>query len=388
MGSLIDELTTVRDALTNARQPVVDDIRAALGQAGLVGVRGEAGVGKSTLVARALLTHREPLLRVDLDGAASAADVSWQLLRGLALSVIDPVQLSLLEVDEAARPRSADAAFMELARRLGAQDARHAIQPSPTGDEPPPAQVIANITRVVGGAATVWFDHLEVPMDLARQPVPLDEILWALRAEQQRQPLTVVLSCREAAVDAVTGEHDAFYGDGIWVRVVRPTVPQWVTVARAAWGTGGDALLRRCDEMLRLTESDPSVTIAALVQAGERQAESPREIVTRMLALDVGLVAEAVQRARAVHRLGSQLLVRIALGAGPYQDTHGATARDIATAMQKLHRAGLIARVGTRSWAVVNPLVGMGIRNAPTPAVRFDELDAAQWSRFAGGLSE
>ena len=87
-----------------------------------------------------------------------------------------------------------------------------------------------------------------------------------------------------------------------------------------------------------------------------------------MLVLDTGLVAETIQRARAVHRRGSQLLVRIALGIGPYQQAHGATARDISLAMQKLHRAGLVVRVGPRNWMVQNPLVATGLRSSASPS--------------------
>lgn len=347
--------------LTHARTDDLERIRDGLRLGGVVGVHGEAEVGVTSLVAAVVRSSNSPCIRVDLDTATSEGDIAWQLARGLARLTLDPTALSLALLPDGLRPASADRAFVRFASQVGlevADLARADDAPEDASVDP----VLSALADLPSDRALpwLWIDHLGAPLVPSRHPLAVDELLWNVRALQQRRDAVVLLSGRRSATPVAFDANGAFHGDGLWVAVERPTFAVWSE-------TVDDPAPRWLWELLELTRGHPATMLlgVALRKSGTLRDASPRETWDFLLGLDDGLLARAFDHARSLHRLGGETLERIARGLGPYEDA-GTTARrkEVNRAVRRLHDTGLITQPRPRTWEITNPLIDGRLRHA------------------------
>lgn len=345
-------------ALRTARAAEAEEIASALDQTRVLGVVGEAEVGKSQTVAQALALRPDsgPLLTLDLDGAADEWHVGWLVARAIARAAIGDMDVSLLAA-EALAPERVRQRRRALTRVVGTALVEEAMRPTPTGEIGLTAALEAIDALVErSGAARIWIDHIEAPGLTPRHPVDVHDLLWKFRELNEREPLiSLVISGRAAAERMANGPSAAFYGSGRWLTLARPTVHAWKEV-------GADLAIdpRHAETLAGLTSCHPQTTLLALsAQAVAGADVQPRDVMLDLIAGDDGLNARALQHARSLHRLGGQVLLQVAAGAPPFgAEQRGRTSRtEVAKVLERLRAAGLIARHGRGDWQVVNPLL-------------------------------
>jgi hypothetical protein len=358
--------------LTEARRSDRIDIDLAIATLDVTGVSGEPEVGVTTLTQDALRGARSGVVRLDLDGVAGMADVVWLMARGLARLVVSPIDLSLIGLPPDHRPATATRALVTLRRQLGEEIARVAAAGHPSaGDEQLLGPVLDRVADLPAEPPILWIDHLESPRLTARHPVDVGQLLWDVRARQQRSSMRVVLSCRTVAVGVATDYDAAFYGDGTWLAVAPPGLATWETAVSGLWETRSGPAPDRSwlDALLQLTGGHVATTLLAVVETYCADSSShPRSLLEQLTLRDDGLTARAVQHARSLHRLGSQVLVRIANGLGPYEEAGAANPQEINRAVRALHLGGLITQPKPRTWRITNPLVAARLNGARWPA--------------------
>ncbi len=352
----------VHRALDDARVRERAEIREALEASNFVGVEGEAEVGKTALVARALRDAQINPVRIDLAAAASEAHLAHIIARALARVLIAPPDYSLLSGTPDLAPSSARSARLHLERVLGADLTQLALSGTAKSDAS-----LQSAIEAIGAVAelqhsTVWIDHVESPGLTSRHPVDPFGLLWSLRATAQRTPFAVVVTANGAVTDDVAGPKGAFHMDGTWVRVDRPSPSAWASVCDALGLHISEVLLT---DLLRLLECYPPATIMAIVEvAGLRQEGHPLadDIVRRLASLDDGTARLTLAYARGLHRLGGEIIERVAHRVGPYVDRGPSKPEDVRRAVLKLRRAGLISQVRPSAYRLTNPLVAMRLR--------------------------
>lgn len=360
---LIDRIPGAHAALADARVADARRITAALESSSIVGVLGEAEVGKTSTVAQALAQANLNVIRLDLDGAASDGHLGFLLMKGIAGVTISSADLSLLSAG-ALLPSSAERARTELARVLGVDGLEEALRRWPSGrvSSARGLEVIEVMSRQK--PLVLWLDHLESPTLTPRHPVKVDGLLWGIREMAQRQgSLSVVLSAREAFSPQLLGSRAAFHQQGSWIALDNPSEVAWREVAQrldVPWGVVG--------ELFESLGGHPATMLhALLLLAGEPTLAHPYAVLQELVARDDGLAGRAIQHARTLHRLGGQVMTQIALGEPPYgvAERGGSSPQEVRKVLDRLRLAGLLRR--RRGWAIVNPLVEVLLRGAVRP---------------------
>ena len=356
----------VLDALTASRDPFVRELHESLRGFHVTGVTGEAEVGKTAMVDAAV--HRRPDLRqvrLDLDATYSPNRLVWQWARALARTTMGRVAFS--HVDELARdlwPGRTRSELALLGDHFGPDIARLVEQPFPDpgiGTLDAVAELMhATITLAGEEQVVLVIDHLEAPSLAFRHPLNVDELLWHVRsAAQHAVDLHMVLIARPPAVELATAESAAFYGDGQWLSLQRPSASQFAEATERP--------VELVAEVMRYTAGHVASTLAVL----ERHRPSRRVHATvSELADDHRTLADrTLQHARSVHRLGGHLVRATAAGAGPYEASPDARSKEVSTAMRQLHLAGIVRRPSDvhQGWELTDPRVVWVLMGTPAP---------------------
>ena len=364
MVRLTRTVPQLKDALSEARRSDLAQVDEGLRRFGFTGVHGEPEVGTTSVVEVAIARSNQKSIRVDLDGAASDADVAWMLAHGLARTVISPPTLSLLS-NPTMVPTEARRALVAFGERVGQRVADFAVADLPTQDVDV-EEVLTAIARVWDQAPVppiLWIDHIQAPELTSRHPVDVDALLWNVRGLQQQMELPILVSGSKAVTQLAHGRSGAFHGDGVWVTLDRPGTSAWLHVAEAL-GTSAPPK-EWVSEMATITHRHPATMLLALALYAElpKHARAPLELWQLMLSLDDGYAGRAVQHARSLHRLGGFVLDRIAHGVGPYEGAQTkAEQNDRNRAVNRLYEGGLITQPRARVWEVTNPLLAGRLR--------------------------
>jgi len=359
--ALIDILPRAHNALATARAAEAMRITDAIRDQGVVGVLGEAEVGKTETVRQAIAPLLRPstLIHLDLDGAASDESAAFLLAKQIARALVGPIDFSLLSAG-ALLPSRVEAGRIELAELLGADGLEEATRAWPSGTYPLPKALRALATLASRGAVVLWIDHLEAPSLTPRHPLQIDRMLWGVRELSQRAPeLRVVLSGREGAGPLALNETAAFHQQGRWLSLDLPLSTSWEATA-AELGVPAGVVHQLRD----LLDGHPATMLLALIEIADGEGiRHPYEVVRDLASSDAGLTGRTMQHARSLHRLGGQVLTQIALGEKPYAATQRgrATQQEITKVLGRLRLAGLL-RHDAEGWSVINPLVAIGIR--------------------------
>jgi hypothetical protein len=373
---LSEAIPRARAALAAARAGEAERIAEAVEAHRVVGVIGEAEVGKTETIQQALrLPDADlPVVRLDLDGAASDDHVGFLLAKKIARTVLGQVDHSMLSAGVLLPPR-VQHGRLRLAEMLGVDGLDEALREWPSGHYQSTAGLRALETLAQQRDLVLWIDHVEAPRLTPRHPLKIDRLLWAVRELSQREPrLRVVVSAREGLQDEILGPRAAFHQQGQWLSLDVPAVGTWREVAGHV-----DASAAVAERLASLTGGHPPTMLLALLHlaATGRQRPPHAEDVLRELAVrDDGLAARAVQHARSLHRLGGQVLTEIALGQRPYAVAQrgNATPQEIRKVLNRLRLAGLLRR--RDGWAIVNPLLAIRLRGAVRGPLGVDDEDA------------
>jgi hypothetical protein len=361
MGSWPD-LDPFGAALAAARSGEARRIRAAVAADRVLGVFGEAEVGKTQTIRQALAASGLRVLRLDLRWAASEEHVGFMLACGMA-SVLAPG----LELPRLARggalPAEVEEARSRLLEILGG-GLQEALRRWPSGRFRLPAALESLDLLAQSQEVLLWVDHLEAPRLSFRHPLKVGPLLWSVGELVERSGgLRLLLSGREAARAEVDGPCAPFEGHGRQLSLQAPDAGTWREAAQILGVSAGHA-----EDLARLTAGHPRTMLLALARiAGEEAPPVPEEVLRELAARDDGLEARAMEHACSLHRLGGQVLTQAALGQRPYASTQRGTTttQDLSKALKRLRLAGLL-RHGDR-WSVVNPLLAMRLQAAVPP---------------------
>jgi hypothetical protein len=358
---LAARVEAVKSALRSARESEAAEIRDAIARNRIVGVLGEAEVGKTETLEQALSGYGAHPLRLDFDSVASESHIAWLIARAAVVGVLGPHDASLLHA-EALAPTSLRRRRLDLVRLTSPAFVDESQAEWPTGSLSLP-EALSGLDRVAETSTEllVWIDHIETPLLTPRHPVSVDAFLWSMREMTQRhESIRLIVSCRSAAESTVLGTRAALHQNGRWFTLGRPSLTSWLHVAEflgidPADGTAVAQLLRA---------HPPTTLLAFLDRFGQPDAGSPEQQVRELAMRDDGLVARSVQHARTLHRLGSQVLVQIAMGDAPYGTPQRGktTTAEISKVLDRLRLAGLAMRPRRGVWEIVNPLIGIRLR--------------------------
>jgi hypothetical protein len=330
---------------------------------------GEADCGKTLLCSIVLANIRQRgtlAISLDLDGAYSLNQLAWQWAKELARATIDPVALSHMSaLPQDMWPGSTRNQVLALGEHLGEEVAALAELSSPhhgVGNLDAITSTLSATERLAQARDTLLvIDHLEAPSLTPRHPLHVAQLLWRVRAVTQLQPrLRVLLVSRTATVGLATAPTAAFYGDGQWLTVTSPS-PEVFAI-----GT------RRSQDLVKLvlsrTSGHVNSTLELLDALPSHATDADAQEAVRLLAAQhIDLTRRTVQHARTLHRLGSHILMVIAEGKRPYQETPDARSKEIGAAVSALHTAGIIRRkdpLRQQNWAVTDPRVAWGLAPA------------------------
>lgn len=373
---LSEAIPQARAALAVARAGEAERIAEAVEAHRVVGVIGEAEVGKTETIRQALRLPAAdlPVVRLDLDGAASDEHVGFLLSKQIARTVLGQVDHSMLSAGVLLPPRIQQGR-LRLAEMLGVDGLDEALREWPSGHYQSTAAFRALDTLAQQRDLVLWIDHVEAPRLTPRHPMRIDRLLWAVRELSQRESrLRVVVSAREGLQDEMLGPRAAFHQQGQWLSIDVPAAGTWREVAGHV-----DASAVVAERLASLTGGHPRTMLLALLHLAATSHPRPphAEDVLRELAIrDDGLAARAVQHARSLHRLGEQVLTQIALGQRPYAVAQrgNATPQEIRKVLNRLRLAGLLRR--RDGWAIVNPLLAIRLRGAVHGPLGVDDEDA------------
>jgi hypothetical protein len=356
---LIEEVNRARWSLEMARLGEGERITEEVQMSRVVGVLGEAEVGKTETIREALGNSQpeHPVIRLDLEDAAGEGHVAFQLLREMAATQLGS-EFEVLRFGVLV-PTSSEKKRVELAELLGVDGLEEALRDWPSGSFPL-AKALTSLSRLARRYETIlWIDHLEAPMLTPRHPLDLDQLLWSIREMIQTQPsLSVILSGRDAVEGRVLGHEAAFYQQGRWLSLDNPPREVWRNVA-----SNLKAPIDLAMELADLTGGHPETMLIALLRAS-RGLDRPNadDFLRELASASAALAGRAIQHARSLHRLGGQVLVQVAMGQGPYATAQRGESppQEIRKVLSRLQLAGLIRH--DDGWSVVNPLVGIVLR--------------------------
>lgn len=345
----------------------------------IVGVLGEADVGKTQTIRQALsmLDGGARTVYLDLDGAAGDGHVGFLLAKQVARALLGGVDLSLLNAGVLV-PARVERRRLALVETLGIEGMEESLREWPSGNYGS-ASALRGVEALAERADLVlWVDHVEAPRLTPRHPVKADRLLWGIRELSQRHDhVRVVVSAREGAADQITGPRAAFHQQGRWMSLDVPTASMWRDVAdRLGVST------RTAQELTALTDGHPQTMLLALVTMKLADGGWPsraEDVLGELAAHDDGLAARAVQHARSLHRLGGQILIQVACVQRPYAAAQrgSATSQEISKVLARLRLAGLLRR--TDRWSVVNPLVAIRARGTVTEPPSTEDWEDIDW---------
>lgn len=347
----------VKAALAAARSTEARRIREALRRDRVLGVFGEAEVGKTETILRALAGAGVRVLRLDLRWAAGDAHAGFLLAGEMARTLAPGVELTRL-ARAGSPPPAVEQARSRLVEILGG-GVQEALRRWPSGrygwaSALESLELLAETHDVL-----LWVDHLEAPGLSFRHPLNVQQLLWSLSELAQRNEALRLLVCgREAARPDMDGARAAFAGAGERISLNAPGAAVWRRVAELL-----GASAERAEELSILTGGHPRTMLRAIAAILDEQAQSSaQEVLARLAADDDGLTARALEHARSLHRLGGQVLTQAALGQRPYATAQRGTAstQELSKALKRLRLAGLLRQ--EERWSVVNPLLAMRLR--------------------------
>lgn len=395
--SFLPNIDPARIALAGARIEEARRIRDAVLRERVVGVLGEAEVGKTQTVRQALAGAGQRTLYLDLRWAASEQHVGFLLAGQIAEAILPRTELRLL-AERAGLPTT-DAGLPTAA---AGRSADAGLGPAAAGLPPSIESARARLSEILGGGlqeamrawpsgrygwpealeslealcerqeVLLWLDHLEAPRLTFRHPLKVAPLLWSLSELVERcQGLRLLICGREGAGADALGARAAFHGRGLWLTMQAPCVAEWKAAARQL---GVQAEIAA--ELARLTEGHPRTMLLALSKLAEQAGQTPgagekpirsaaaKELLNELAAHDDGLASRTIEHARSLHRLGGQVLAQAALGQRPYASAQRGTTttQDLSKALTRLRLAGLLRH--ERRWSVVNPLVALRLRAA------------------------
>lgn len=357
--ALITDVNHARWSLEMARLEEGARITDEVQTSRVVGVLGEAEVGKTETIREALGTSQpdRPVIHLDLDGVAAEGHVAFHLVRKIAAAQLG-IEFSTLKVGVLV-PASLERKRVELAELLGVDGLEEALRDWPSGGYPL-AKALDALTKLAQQRETIlWIDHLEAPMLTPRHPLDLDQLLWAIREIVQRQlDLSLVLSGRDAVEAQVLSREAAFYQQGRWLSLDNPAPEVWRDVALRL-----KASPTVVTDLAHLTGGHPETMLTAFLSLMRGNGKgSSEDLLQELASVSGGLASRAFQHACSLHRLGGQVLVQIAWGKGPYAASQRGESppQEIRKVLGRLQLAGLIRH--DDGWSVVNPLVGIVLR--------------------------
>lgn len=358
----MSDLDPLRAALGVARSQEARRICEAIRQERVLGVFGEAEVGKTQTVAQALAASGARMLRLDLRWAASEEHAAFLLAGEMARALAPDLELTRLAYG-GRLPAAVEQARSRLIEALGG-GLQEAMRRWPSGRYGWPAALESLEMLAQSQEALLWVDHLEAPGLSFRHPLKLGPLLWSLSELLERaEGLQLLLCGREAARVEIDGPRAPFGGSGRWLSLQAPAAATWRSVA--------DLLqMPRAivEELAALTGGHPGTMLLALaaIASGQTPGEA-KEILQALAARDEGLTMRAMEHARSLHRLGGQVLTQAALGQRPYAGAQRGTTttQDLSKALKRLRLAGLLRHED--HWRVVNPLLAMRLQAAMPP---------------------
>lgn len=371
--ALMEAINRARWSLELARLEEGERITEALQSSRVVGVLGEAEVGKTETIRAALgPSHPEnPVIRVDLAGAASESHLAFRIVRQLAEAELG-IEFSTLKVG-ALVPASLERKRVALAELLGVDGLEEALRDWPSGTFGV-EEALKGVEKLVRSRETfIWVDHLEAPSLTPRHPLDQDRLLWALREMvQNRGRLSVVLSGRVAVTGSVLGQEAAFHQQGQWLSLDNPSDEVWASLASSL-----RAPRNIVAELVDLSGGHPETMLTALAELSQGGQRNAAEVLGELASASAGLASRAVQHACTLHRLGGKVLEQVALGRGPYAASQRGDSppQEIRKVLGRLQLAGLIRHDG--NWSIVNPLVGILLRREVSRASAPDWEPAA-----------
>ncbi len=362
---VIGSMQDAHAALATSRSGEAQRIGETIAKNGIVGLVGEAEVGKTQTIRQSLavLDPRAAVVYLDFDAVASDGHVGWQIAKQIARQSTSGVDLSILSAG-AIVPARLENMRVQLAEILGVKGVEEALREWPSGSY----GSLAGFEALEHFAATrdvlVWVDHIEAPRLTPRHPVDVGRLLWGVRELHQRQPnVRVLLSGREGIGDVVTGPKAAFHQQGEWLTLDYPPPRMWRDVAKRL-----NVSVRIAQELAFLTGGHPQIMLVALttlaMRPGDFAGNGAELLLAELVAHDDGVAARAVQHARSLHRLGGQVLVQVARGQRPYgaAGRGAASTQEVSKVLARLRLAGLLRNDG--GWGVVNPVVAIRARGS------------------------
>lgn len=347
-------------ALAVARSEEARLIRDCVHRDQVVGVFGEAEVGKTYTIGQALAGSAIRVLRLDLRWAASETHVGFLLACEMARALAPGLAPASL-ARGGRLPVAIEQARTRLVETLGG-GLQEALRRWPSGRYQWQEALESLEVLVQTQEALLWIDHLEAPRLSFRHPLKLTPLLWSIGELVERAPgLRVLLSGREAARVDMDGPRAAFSGRQLSLHA--PPADAWRRVAELVDARGAPVA-----ELADLTAGHPRTMLLALASIADQQVPVPaQEVLLALAERDDGLAARAMEHARSLHRLGGQALTQAALGQRPYASAQrGAiTTQELSKALKRLRLAGLLRHED--SWRVVNPLLAMRLRAASPP---------------------
>lgn len=348
-------------ALAAARAHEAQEIAAQLRAHRVLGLLGEADVGKTQTLRQALVPADRHVLYLDLAWAASEEHLGFLLARQIALALTPADRLSAL-AGLGPLPAALEEARTKLAEILGG-GLQEALRAWPSGRYrwAPALESLEALSEQL--EVLLWVDHLEAPRLTFRHPLKVGPLLWSLSELVERsEGVRLLVSGREAARAEALGPRAAFRERGRWLTMRAPAAEVWRQVAEAV-GVEREA----ATELAALTEGHVRTMLLAISTVAEATAEGRRpgaeEVLRGLAAQDDGLASRAIEHARSLHRLGGQVLTQAALGQRPYANAQRGTTttQDLSKALKRLRLAGLLRH--ERRWTVVNPLIAMRLRS-------------------------
>jgi hypothetical protein len=366
-------IARAKAALAAVRAEEAKEIGEQLRCHRIVGLLGEAEVGKTEILREALVCQRLGVLYLDLAWAASEEHLGFMLAREIARMLVPADELPALG-RLAPLPPTLERSRSRLAEMLGG-GLKEALRPWPSGRYSLAAAFDGLEALAEQQETILWVDHLEAPRLTFRHPLKAGQLLWSVSELAERNALLrVVVSGREAASADALGPRAAFRGRGHWLTMVAPGLQAWQEVADRL-GVSRSA----CAELVQMTAGHVRTMLLALnaiaTANGAGKQPSAEDVLWQLAERDDGLASRAIEHARSLHRLGGQVLTQAALGQRPYATAQrgATTTQDLSKALKRLRLAGLLRH--EQRWTVVNPLVAMRLRSgalqqAPSPAQR------------------
>jgi hypothetical protein len=372
---IIGGMQQAHAALAASRAGEAQRIADTLREQHVVGVLGEAEVGKTQTVRQALriLRHDTFVLHLDLDGAAGDGHIGFLLAKQVARSLLRGADLSLLSVGVLV-PARLEKRRLELAETLGVGGMEEALREWPSGRYSSTEALRGVEALAERQDLILWIDHVESPQLTPRHPVKTDRLLWGIRElSQRRERMRMVVSARVGIEDDIIGPQAAFHQQGQWLSLNAPTPVMWAEVAEKL-----GVSTRTAQELAAITGGHPQTMLLALVTLQLADGGWPsraEDVLGELAAHDDGLAARAIQHARSLHRLGGQVLIQVSRAQPPYgvAQRGSATPQEISKVLARLRLAGLLRRTGR--WAIVNPLVAIKARGTVTEPSNIEDWE-------------